>query len=43
MWFSQYGKPWLGPWFVLLGETVYAAGIMRLIDVSSGYLVLRDE
>lgn len=46
MWFSQYGRLWDGPWF-LLGEVlpimIYTAGIMRLADLPSAHLVMRDD
>ena len=31
MWFSQYGRAWSGPWFVLQGVPVDGAGLVAAL------------
>jgi hypothetical protein len=45
MWFSQYGRAWSGPWF-LVGETTLvfcSAGIMLIIDLPAAMLTTEDR
>jgi hypothetical protein len=45
MWFSQYGRLWDGPWFVV-GDAVFtrnAAGIMLLVDLPAAMLTMEDR
>jgi hypothetical protein len=44
VWFSQYGRLWDGPWFLIGDGTVlvYTAGIMYLLDLPTTTIATGD-
>ena len=40
MWYSQYGRLWNGPWFVIGEVTSIAAGIIELDNLPTGRLMM---
>jgi len=42
MWYSQYGRLWNGPWFVIGEVTSIAAGIIELDNLPTGRLMMGD-